>query len=137
MCNLFVYGTLLSPEIVRSLTGKKFLSTPAKLQHFKRYIVKSCDYPAIIPFTDSVIMGMILENVDADSLKLIEFYEGDEYTRKKVIAIAGEKEMAVYAFLWKSETHLLEEKDWDLEIFESNSLKNYLEKIIPETIKSF
>jgi gamma-glutamylcyclotransferase (GGCT)/AIG2-like uncharacterized protein YtfP len=48
MQNIFVYGTLQSPEIIKKLTGKSFKNTPAVLEGYKRYWVKESDYPAVI-----------------------------------------------------------------------------------------
>jgi gamma-glutamylcyclotransferase (GGCT)/AIG2-like uncharacterized protein YtfP len=137
MSNVFVYGTLQSPEIVKKLTGKSFKSTPAVLERYKRYCVKDCDYPAIIQQNDAQTTGLILENVDDLSLDIISFYEGDEYEKRQVTVQTGDSPEIALAFVWAKGFELLEDADWDLVQFEKTSLKYYFDIVVPETLEEF
>jgi gamma-glutamylcyclotransferase (GGCT)/AIG2-like uncharacterized protein YtfP len=136
MQNIFVYGTLQSPEIVKKLTGKSFKTSVAVLPGFKRYSVKDCDYPAVIQQKDAETTGLVLENVDDLSLEIISFYEGDEYEIQKVTVFIDGKSLIVLAFVWAKEIELLEDIEWDFHRFEKESLEHYLNVIIPELLDS-
>lgn len=133
MQNLFVYGTLLSSEIIEKLTGKTFETTHAVLEGYKIYCVKDCDYPAIIQQEGSKTVGLLFENMDDFSLAIISFYEGGEYKQRQVKVLCNNKYEAALTFVWSKELRLLENKDWDFEDFQKNRLKFYLDDIVPET----
>ena len=125
MENLFVYGTLQFPQIVKRLTGNVFKATPATLTGYKRCLVKGCDYPAVFKNAHSKVNGMLLENVDEISMQQILFFEGNEYEKIKVRVIAGDRTTDAFTFVWKNDVDLLEDTDWDQEEFEKESLQKY------------
>jgi len=137
MQNIFVYGTLLFPEILKSLTGKSFKTSPAVLPGYKIHKVKDNNYPAIIQYNDSITTGLIIENMDDLSFRIISFYEGDEYTKRKLNVVANNESVGALAFVWVKETDLLAEKEWDLSDFKQKHLGYYLNVLIPETLKYF
>lgn len=134
MHNLFVYGTLQFPGIIKKLTGKSFSASPAILENFKRYCVKYADYPAIVASPGSKTHGHLLEDVDDFSFTKIVLFEGEEYDRIVVPVWVNQRKFAAYVFVWNAETGLLEEKDWDMPQFEENSLDRYIDEIIPEML---
>jgi gamma-glutamylcyclotransferase (GGCT)/AIG2-like uncharacterized protein YtfP len=137
MQNIFVYGTLQSPEIVKKLTGKSFKTSPAILQGYKRYCVKECDYPAVIQQKEAEISGMVLENVDKLSLDIISFYEGDEYEKKILPVLVNVLMKNAIAFIWIADINNLKKEEWNFEEFEKRRLEHYLEVVIPETLEAF
>lgn len=136
MQSIFVYGTLLSPEITSKLTGKSFKMTPAVLPGFKKYCVKENDYPAIIPMDDSNTSGMVLEDIDDSSLNVISFYEGDEYVKKKVTVLLNDTPKKVLTFVWVKGQNLLENREWNFQNFQKTKLKYYIDVVIPETLEA-
>ena len=46
---LFVYGTLLAPELRRAVVGRALDGTPAVLDGYACYRVRRAAYPAITP----------------------------------------------------------------------------------------
>jgi len=137
MPDIFVYGTLKSPEIVKKLTGKLFKTSPAVLKGYKRYCVKECDYPAVIQQNDVETIGLVLENIDDLSLDIISFYEGDEYEKMQLTVNMNGKSTDVLTFVWVNGNELLDKKKWNLQKFEKTSLQYYLNKVIPETLEAF
>lgn len=125
MQNLFVYGTLQFPSVLKKLTGRSFSTKPAVLNDFKRCGVKGCDYPAIIASTGGQITGRLMENVDNDSLSAIDYFEGDEYEKREVKVLADGKEFLAFTYVWTANTILLEDRDWDKDFFENNFLNFY------------
>ena len=137
MRNIFVYGTLQSPEIVKKLTGKSFKTSPAVLQGYNRYCVKECDYPAVIQKDNAETAGLVLENVDDFSLDIISFYEGDEYEKKILPIMVNGLMKNTIAFIWNAEITNLKNEEWNFKEFENQRLDYYLEVVIPETLKAY
>lgn len=89
--HLFVYGTLMDPQRVESLTGKRFGSTGATLVGFERR-ESPLGYPYILPKCGSVVHGVLLTDIDSHSLHHLDAYEveGDLYRRQVVeVLVAG------------------------------------------------
>mgnify|MGYP000020598555 FL=1 len=137
MPHVFVYGTLLFPEILYGLTGCAFPEARATLNDFKRFQVKFGDYPAIIASEDSRVNGKLIFNVDARSLKMLRFYEGDDYDCiETVVDLKSEKSKAL-VFVWNRNHDLLAESDWHIENFKNKFLIDYTRKVVPETVAEF
>jgi gamma-glutamylcyclotransferase (GGCT)/AIG2-like uncharacterized protein YtfP len=134
---IFVYGTLLFPEIVFGLCGREFTTQKAILKGFKRYLVNGHDYPAVISDDVSDVEGKLLFDVDEESMKILTFFEGDNYAIKEVFVHAGIKSVKALVFAWNGLLCNLGESDWDIDRFEQKSLRYYAEKVIPETVREF
>jgi len=137
MAFLFVYGTLCFPEITENLTGKSFVSEGAVLKGYIRKNVNGKDYPAIIKHVHSQVKGLLLQDVDVHSLKIITFYEGNDYRCEELIVDTKGKSIIAKVFLWSSDVNALDNSDWIPEVFALKSLNTYLKKIIPETLMEF
>ncbi len=137
MVALFVYGTLCFPVIVEKLTGKSFFSEQAVLKGYQRKKVKNADYPAIIKDGDSEVKGLLLHNVDGDSMRIISFYEGNEYRCETLSVRVKKKKIEAKVFVWNSVVETLENIDWDQDEFAENSLEIYIKEIIPQTLKEY
>ena len=137
MRHLFVYGSLLFPDLVTALTGNHFHSFPAILEGYRRCRVKDCDYPAIIETPGAKVNGLLIENIDDKSMQLLSFFEGDEYAKQQVKVSLPDKKLQAIAFIWKADFALLEETDWDKDTFEKESLPFYLVEVAPETRAAF
>ncbi len=125
MEQLFIYGTLLFPAVLKKVTGKTFNSVPAVLPGFIRCSIKNCEYPAVIKNSNSKVSGMLLQNVDKKSMKKIADFEGSEYKISQVTVLKGKQKILANAFVWQGELELLEQKEWNKKEFELNFLKYY------------
>ena len=137
MDHLFVYGTLLFPEILHELTGKLFKTKKVRVAGFKRYKVKEEDYPAVIWDRNSFVDGVLVFNVDKRSIDILSFYEGPEYEIKEIDITTENDTIKAYIFVWKEGLHTLENNDWDEDFFKKHALPIYKEKIIPGVLKEF
>jgi gamma-glutamylcyclotransferase (GGCT)/AIG2-like uncharacterized protein YtfP len=83
---LFVYGTLMEPDLVQQLTGKRFRTERARLPGFRR-IQEPGSYPYILASVNHAVDGLLLRDVDADALRALDRYEdeGGLYLRTKVV----------------------------------------------------
>ncbi len=124
------------PELVYPLTQKVFKTEDAVIENYIRYKVNSIngaeEYPVIIEKNNHNVKGKILFGVDDESLKIIDFYEGDEYKRiVKPIIIDG-KTIEAFVYVWNSPDPIIGNLYWDENDFQMNYLNLYKENIIPE-----
>ena len=137
MQHVFVYGTLLFPDILKGLTGNTFEDRDAVLYGFKCLALKDADYPAIIAHAGSSVQGKVLFNVDERSLEILRFFEGDEYNCITVKVNVDNNRVQASAFVWTGGHHRLDTADWDQAVFEKTALADYISYVVPETVKEF
>jgi gamma-glutamylcyclotransferase (GGCT)/AIG2-like uncharacterized protein YtfP len=87
---LFAYGTLMDGERVFAVTGRRFPGRPARLDGYRR-ITSDHGYPYVVPAPGSHVDGLLLEGIDAGSLRALDRYEdeGRLYRRRPVEVIVG------------------------------------------------
>jgi len=137
MQHVFVYGTLLFPEVVKGLTGYSFQTIEATLNGYHRCTVKNSDYPAIVKKPGSQVDGKILLNLDNRSYEILRFFEGDEYQCISVDVQTANSKYTACVFIWMGANEMLEKADWNPELFKKNGLTDYLDFVIPETVREF
>lgn len=89
---LFVYGTLMDPELVRALTGRTFATEPATLQGYRKVEVAG-HYPYIEASESELVEGALILDVDRNALAVLDDYEdeGSMYLRGPATAmVAGQ-----------------------------------------------
>jgi len=99
---LFVYGTLMKPEVVKRLTGKTPNYEKAFLRGYRKY---STGYiPYIIKNENSKVEGLLITNLDGEDLKEIDRYDGEGYlcTREKVEVVTERSNEEAYVYVGKN-----------------------------------
>ncbi len=83
--DLFVYGTLKDPDLVRALTGKTFPSKPGVLADWRLVPPDRSPsaYPEIEPSSGDRVEGLLLRQVDPEALQALDRYE-EGYVRRRV-----------------------------------------------------
>jgi len=137
MTHVFVYGSLLFPEIADGLCGQKLKWENATLIGYSRFALKGADYPAIIKKKNSTVKGKVLLNLDENVIYLLTFYEGDEYGMAPVKVETNSGIVNAVAFVWKAGNEFLEDFDWDEGQFKSESLAFYRDEIVPATREEY
>lgn len=132
MNSLFVYGTLMFPEVVEKLIGE-FALKDAVLEHFCR--VKVLDhgnmlpYPALIHQEGALTEGKLLQGISELQLTILDEYEGNEYERIEVEVNTENGKDRAWCYVWKNENQAELSKDWDPEEFERLALMDYLRNL--------
>ncbi|KAI5117959.1 hypothetical protein M0805_001620 [Coniferiporia weirii] len=96
----FFYGTLLHPKVLKRVIGNDgthLRICPAVLLEHTRHHVQNCDYPGIVPYEVSrelfnhdltreerSVRGNLVTGLSKEDMLLLDFFEGDEYSREKV-----------------------------------------------------
>lgn len=81
---LFAYGTLIHPDVMHAVTGRRLASRPASLTGFRRVRVRGERYPGIVPDAGSRTEGRLYEGLDEGLLEQLDAFEGDLYERRAV-----------------------------------------------------
>ncbi len=91
MIKLFVYGTLLDPQIQINVFSRQIEGFNDNLIGYRKIHRRFNDgiYPDLIEDNKSVVNGIVLQITDED-LKKCDLYEGEEYKRMKVKLESGE-----------------------------------------------
>ena len=129
MKNVFVYGTLQVPKVIQAVTGKALVGQPAVLADYARYRVWDACYPGIIAEQGAETRGMLLTQVDAQTLAQLDSFEGGLYTRQQVVVTSmdGRKIEAEAYIIAPDREEMLTDSPWDLMEFLDNNLDDFLE----------
>lgn len=126
MPNVFVYGTLMYPEFIEELAGRRYEMKEATLHGYRRYRVKEKIYPGVIP-GEGRVEGKLLLDVDPGSIQLFDMYEGEEYKRIEVEVISEGQTYKAYMYLFKQPEHL--EGEWSPEAIDRQLVLDFIGKI--------
>ncbi|CAM6085046.1 unnamed protein product [Calypogeia fissa] len=134
--NVFVYGSLLAPEVLTALLDRNPPSSPAVVKDFHRYSIKGHVYPAVLPVKGSEVIGKVLFDLTDKELEVLDEFEDVDYFKKTVeptlldtkelnISIASPLKANMYVWANSQDKNLY--GDWDYEVFVHASFKsNYL-----------
>mmetsp|Transcript_27564 Transcript_27564/g.38055 ORF Transcript_27564/g.38055 Transcript_27564/m.38055 type:complete len:150 (-) Transcript_27564:190-639(-) len=126
--SVFVYGSLLAPEVLQVLLGRKPQSKTAVLSGYQRFAIKGRPYPAIVKAVDCCVYGQVFDCLTVSERKVFDLFEGDAYNLTPVqvkLEENGETAAAqVYVYVEHTQDLCGE---WDYESFRQISLKDYVE----------
>lgn len=126
---LFVYGTLVFPEVIEALTGRVPESIPAILHGYVRYTVAGQVYPGIVKHRDSSVEGLLYTGITPEELERLNEYEDTFYELMTLDVIAGTKNLKAFVYVVPlSSIGVLDDTPWDPELFRKNQLEKFLEK---------
>ncbi len=133
----FVYGTLMSTEVLQTLLGRTPITLPGVvLQNHVRHPVKGQVYPAVLPSTvaapasafhrDHSVEGILIIDLSPRDMKIFDYFEeeGIDYTRTTVVAHVPESSNAYLQQLEKNKSILW--KDTDKEGYRSVQTNAYI-----------
>jgi gamma-glutamylcyclotransferase (GGCT)/AIG2-like uncharacterized protein YtfP len=110
--NLFTYGTLMWPEVMKAVSGRRPAGEDAVLAGYRRLRVKGEVYPVIVPSADDSVEGLLYRGLDEEALRRLDRFEGEEYERVEVQVGA---ETAYAYVLSKHCRHIAEDTPWQPE----------------------
>ncbi len=106
MHHVFVYGTLMDPHIIKAITGKRFETRRATLYGYRK-IDPPYSYPLLLPDPRHKVEGLILLNVDADSLKRIDEYEDEGRLYQRCVVKVKTQDADLEAFVYFGKPQIL------------------------------
>lgn len=126
--HLFVYGTLMFPRVMHSVTGKNYVGCPATLEGFARYLVKDQLYPGIVPQSKAQTSGILYKTVDLPTLTKLDQFEGTFYKRQNVSVHLsdGTVTQAQTYVVCPQHRQALSPQPWQPETFLAHHLEKFL-----------
>ncbi len=132
--NLFVYGTLLDPEIMRLVSGKDYQRSAAVLPGYACRKLADVVYPAIMACQDVSTSGVVYTSVPLEDIFLLDRYEGNEYVRQTVaVNMSDGSQVAAetYVIAPAQSCRILEES-WSFDQFKELHRAKYLRQLSHE-----
>ena len=135
---LFVYGTLLAPEVLNGLLRRVPSHQPALLHGFSRWKVQSYPtIPAIIRSAGGSVEGHLLEDLTEQELRALDYYEDDGYERLVVeVCPRGDgflsETIEAHAYVWPSDhaDELAVGDGWSYDEFRSERLARFVDDVV-------
>ncbi|CAL5040982.1 unnamed protein product [Urochloa decumbens] len=98
--SVFVYGSLMADEVVRTILKRVPPAAPAILPNYHRFNIKGRIYPAILPVESNKVAGLVVMGVTDEELQVLDAFEDVEYTRTRVeISLTEWKKLHMKDFL--------------------------------------
>ena len=125
---LFVYGSLLSPEVLRVLLRRVPRMRSATIRGFRRYGLLERPYPAVCADAEGVVKGEIIFDLEPSEAEVLDDFEGDEYGKVQVEAtIDGAEgtsiEVDLYAYAQRTADM---QGQWSYDAFRDAHLESYV-----------
>jgi gamma-glutamylcyclotransferase (GGCT)/AIG2-like uncharacterized protein YtfP len=126
--NIFLYGTLMIPEVLRRVTGRAYDTRAAVLHGFARLKVKGESYPALLPFPDMETDGIVVLDVGTEALSRLDAFEGELYQREEVTVEVGQDEwLEAETFVIRPAAYArLSAEAWDEDEFRELHLRQFM-----------
>ena len=134
---LFVYGSLLSEEVLHGLLRRLPTRRPARLDNYTRVAVRGECFPAVLhrPAAKMFVDGVLLLDLLPREVRLLDFYEDEEYERVSVSVTVGDPTELVQAdvYAWPATAaHLLDlERPWSFEAFRTTQHEFIRDVVVP------
>ncbi len=127
---LFCYGTLCVPDIMRRVSGSLPVGIQSWLLNYACYGLTGLDYPGILPVKGAQVSGLLYQGLSRAQLAKLDAYEGEQYRRVR-LWVNPEQGQCTQAWTYVLQPrcyHRLTGKAWSLERFRREQLPLYLHR---------
>jgi len=126
--SIFVYGTLMSPQVLRVLLGRiPICQSPAFLKDYQRHPVINEVFPGMIPSSGGKTQGVLMQSLTPQEMRVLDYFEGDEYTRRDVTVSYNGVTHETQTYVWSNPlSELALDKEWEYQQFCDEKLEWYL-----------
>jgi gamma-glutamylcyclotransferase (GGCT)/AIG2-like uncharacterized protein YtfP len=122
--DLFVYGTLQFPEVLRILLGRSPDSSPMALKGWRAAALARRAYPGLVP-ANATVPGMLLTGLRAEELEVLDEYESGPYDLRKLLLTDGR---SAWSYVWTDATSVLA-SDWSADEFAAAHLPGFVVQV--------
>ena len=129
---VFVYGTLMAPEVMGALIKRVPLMQPARLDGFERWSLRGAVFPAAREAAGGRVDGMLVDGLSTDELAVLDWFEDGGYerlpVRVRLLAPRAESvDAGVYCWPARRAGDLRVGVAWSYEDFRLRHLPEYIE----------
>ncbi len=117
---LFVYGTLLFPDVQRALLGRVPRSTSTTASGWRVAALRGRSYPGLVP-GNSAVTGLVLLDLNPDDWRIVDAFEDDIYDLQRIRLDDGN---AAWTYACADHDVVLPD-NWDIPQFASRELPAY------------
>lgn len=122
--DLFVYGTLQFPEVLRALLGRTPESSPITLDGWRAAALARRPYPGLVP-ANATVGGMRLSGLRVEELEVLDEYESGPYDLRELSLTDGRP---AWSYVWTDATYVLA-SDWSADQFASEHLSGFVVQV--------
>jgi gamma-glutamylcyclotransferase (GGCT)/AIG2-like uncharacterized protein YtfP len=122
--DLFVYGTLQFPDVLRALLGRIPDSSPVALNGWRAAALVRRTYPGLVP-ADATVPGTLLTGLTGEELQVLDEYESGPYDLRELSLTDGR---AAWSYIWTDATSVLA-SDWSPEEFAAKHLHGFVVQV--------
>jgi len=122
--DLFVYGTLRFPEVLRALLGRIPDSSPVTLDGWRAAALARRTYPGLVP-ANATVPGMLFTGLRAEELEVLDEYESGPYDLRKLSLTDGRP---AWSYVWTDATCVLP-SDWSADEFAAEHLHGFVMQV--------
>lgn len=119
--DLFVYGTLQFPEVLRVLLGRAPNSSATALAGWRAAALARRTYPGLVP-ASATVPGRLLTGLTAGELEVLDEYESGPYDVRKVTLTDGSP---AWSYVWTDAKSVLA-SDWSASEFAAEHLASFV-----------
>lgn len=120
---LFVYGTLMFPEVLEVLLARTPAMEVATLDGWRAAALADRVYPGLVAApAPGAVDGRLLLDLDADEYEVLDAFEDVLYERR-ILPLADGRPAMTYVWL---DDALVLPHDWDAEAFVTDHLPTYV-----------
>ena len=132
MKSLFVYGTLVAPEVIQTLLGRLPKRSAARLEGFVRHPVKEQWFPGLISSSKHITKGVLYCDLMPQEMKRLDWFEDSEYERRDVtVCLEDGSQRQTQVYVWTNPHAELDlSQEWSYENFREQFLDWYLENTV-------
>lgn len=128
---LFVYGTLMVPAVMRGVCGYTDFGMPARLCGYRRRLIHGEVYPAIVADPAEVVVGLVYHGVTSGQIALLDAFESDLYERRAVSVSTQDTELSAEAYvLHEAHLGLLSDRPWSLARFRADGIQRFTDEYL-------
>lgn len=115
--DLFAYGSLMDPEILRQVAGELPPRRPATLSGYERRRLRGQPYPGIRPREEGTVEGVLYAGLSPQAAARLDRFEGEAYRRQPVVVrLADGSRRPAEAYVLRS-AEALDPEEWSFEEF--------------------
>jgi gamma-glutamylcyclotransferase (GGCT)/AIG2-like uncharacterized protein YtfP len=124
---LFVYGTLMVPEVMRTVSGRSVVGEGARLPGYRCRRLHGEVYPGIVPAAGESVDGLLYRGLDAAAMARLDDFEGEMYRRETVrVALSAGRRVDAEAFvIIEAFIECLGPEPWSLDDFLRDGLQHF------------
>lgn len=135
--HVFTYGSLVFPEVWKSVTGADTRKERATLRGYRNLRVARATFPGILysGVEDHIVQGIAYLDTTPDILERLDQFEDTFYQRMpvEILTEAGQILVAEAYTVPPEKAHVLTNEEWNMEVFEREHLRKFIDRCCPQT----